>query len=162
MEAGQVIELGPGEVITCVRSAREGGAFENELELAPGVKGPPTHRHLEDEEVEILEGELVMVVDGTPHHLRAGDTLLIPAGTPHTFAVPKGAGPLRARGRCGIRFERVVDQHSGDGARFTRMARYLCEVDPDASYMVSPFVRGLLRLVAWFGRLRGVQLHPTR
>jgi hypothetical protein len=69
---------------------------------------------------------------------------------------------LKARGRCGLRFERVVDQHGGGGPAFTRMARYLSEVDPDASYMVSPFVRGLLRLVAWVGRLRGVELRPTQ
>ena len=107
----------------------------------------------------IREGEVEFVIDGKKRLLGPGDTLEIPPGTPHTFKVPKNGKVLRAFGRHGGRFERVVDQHAGDGARFTRMAMYLTRVDREASYMVSPMVRGLLRLFAAVGRLRGVKLH---
>lgn len=155
-----MVELGPGETVTCLESAAEGGMFAFELALDAGIKGPPVHRHEEDEHVEVLEGEIVFVVEGTPRHLRPGDSLHIPAGTPHTFHVPKDGAQLRALVRNGIRFERLVDQHAGGGAAFTRMAMYLRQVDPGASYMVSPAIRAVLACVAWVGRLRGVALQP--
>lgn len=99
-------------------------------------------------------------MNGDEHRLGPGDSLLIPAGTPHTFRVPGGGPPLRAFGRHGGRFEKVVDQHAGGGPAFTRMAIYLRKVDPGASYMVSPLVRALLAGVAAVGRLRRVRLHP--
>jgi len=159
MKPGEKIEMGKGAVITCLRRADAGGEFEFEIELAPGVDGPPTHHHPEPEYIEVLEGEVVFIVDGAKHQLGPGDVLDIPPGVAHTFHVPKGGGVLRARGRHGGRFERVVDQHAGDGARFTRMAIYLTRVDREASYMVNPMVRGLLAVIAAVGRLRGVRLH---
>lgn len=161
MHAGQTIELGKGESITCIRSTSEGGDFEFTLELEPGVDGPPTHHHPEPEYVEVVEGTVVFIVDGQKRELQAGDVLEIPPGVPHTFHVPKGGSALRARGRHGARFEKVVDQHAGEGARFIRMAMYLCHVDPQASYMVSPFVRAFLSLAALTGRLRGIELHHS-
>ena len=158
MVPGQRIELGPGELVTCVRSAAEGGVFEFELDLADGVDGPPTHHHPADETIDVRAGRIEVVVAGRRHVLGPGDRLEIPAGVPHTFRVPRGAGPLRARCRNGGRFERLVDQHA-DAPRFTRMALYATRVDREASYMVSPLVRGLLAVVALVGRLRGVRTY---
>jgi mannose-6-phosphate isomerase-like protein (cupin superfamily) len=159
MQAGETIELGKGETITCVRSSADGGPFEFTLELAAGVDGPPTHHHPDPECVEVVQGRVVFILDGEKRELGPGDVLEIPPGVPHTFFVPKGTEVLRAKGKHGARFERVVDQHAGGGARFMRMAMYLMRVDPEASYMVNPVVRGLLRVIAAVGRLRGVELH---
>ena len=48
-----------------------------------GVK-PPTHLHPKQEErFEVLEGEINVLLDGEERVIRAGDTLTVPAGTPH-------------------------------------------------------------------------------
>ena len=45
---------------------------------------PVTYNQDEDEWVAVLEGEAVLEMDGEQISLRRGDTLLIPAHTPHT------------------------------------------------------------------------------
>lgn len=48
-----------------------------------GVK-PPTHFHpSQDERFTVLEGEINVVLDGEERTIKAGDTLDVPAGTPH-------------------------------------------------------------------------------
>src|SRR5688572_25269153 len=144
MRAGETIR-DDGETITCLRSSSDGGRFEYEVELAAGKGGPPTHHHAEGPEVvEVIEGEIVFVVEGREHHLRAGDRLEIAAGVPHTFRNPSRERAVRARGWHGPRFEAAIGQLAGGGPTFTRLARYLTEVDPHASYMVSPLIRTVL------------------
>ncbi len=46
---------------------------------------PLTYNQDEDEWVAVLEGEAVLQIDGEGITLRRGDTLLIPAHTPHTI-----------------------------------------------------------------------------
>lgn len=66
--------------------------FEDIVE--PGV-GPGRHIHLEqDETFFILEGTFDIEVDGTRHHVEAGDVAFVPRGTVHAF---KNVG--RSRGR---------------------------------------------------------------
>jgi quercetin dioxygenase-like cupin family protein len=49
---------------------------------------PPYHVHRsEDECFHVLEGELVLLVDGVVTHARAGETHLAPKGVPHTYCV---------------------------------------------------------------------------
>jgi quercetin dioxygenase-like cupin family protein len=56
--------------------------------LAPRGSSPPYHvHHTEDECFHLLEGELVLLIDGTPKRLRAGETLLAPKEVPHTYRV---------------------------------------------------------------------------
>jgi putative monooxygenase len=43
------------------------------------------HFHNCEESVLILEGEAIAEVDGTRHHLKAGDTTWIPPNVPHRF-----------------------------------------------------------------------------
>jgi hypothetical protein len=48
-----------------------------------GVK-PPEHFHPKQEErFEVLEGEINVLLDGEHRVIRPGDTLTVPAGTPH-------------------------------------------------------------------------------
>jgi quercetin dioxygenase-like cupin family protein len=49
---------------------------------------PPYHVHTtEDETFHVVEGELVALVDGELRRARAGDTVLLPKGVPHTYCV---------------------------------------------------------------------------
>jgi quercetin dioxygenase-like cupin family protein len=44
----------------------------------------PEHSHSHEQVVNMLDGELEMVVDGVRHPLRAGDVLTIPGGSVHS------------------------------------------------------------------------------
>ena len=44
----------------------------------------PEHAHPHEQVVNMLEGELDIVVGGVPHRLKAGDILAIPGNTPHS------------------------------------------------------------------------------
>jgi quercetin dioxygenase-like cupin family protein len=49
---------------------------------------PPYHvHHTEDEVFHLIEGELVLLVDGQTMRVRAGETHLAPKGVPHTYRV---------------------------------------------------------------------------
>ena len=48
----------------------------------------PLHRHPnEDETFIVLEGELILNIDGTNHPGRAGSVISVPRGSPHAFVV---------------------------------------------------------------------------
>ncbi len=56
--------------------------------LAPRGESPPYHvHHTEDEVFHLLEGELVLLVDGQTQRLGAGETRLAPRGVAHTYRV---------------------------------------------------------------------------
>jgi putative monooxygenase len=50
----------------------------------PGAK-IPLHYHNVEEQVTIIEGEAVAIIDGERHILHAYDTTYVPAGMPHHF-----------------------------------------------------------------------------
>jgi mannose-6-phosphate isomerase-like protein (cupin superfamily) len=159
MKAGDVIRMDRDEEITCLRSGADGGRFEFEMRLGPGVDGPPLHSHAEGPEViEVVSGSLVLrFADAAPRTLSAGERVEIPAGRVHTFRNPSRTEPMIARGGHGHRFERSLDQLAPGGPSFTRLCRYLIGVDPRATYMHGWIVRFGMRVVALIGRLRGVQ-----
>jgi len=75
---------------------------------APAGDSPPYHiHHSEDECFHVLEGELVLLVDGEARRLRAGDTYLAPKGVPHTYRVVSEEARLLVVTTKGD-FERVV------------------------------------------------------
>lgn len=47
-------------------------------------KSLPEHHHIHEQVVNVLEGEFELTVNGTPHHLTAGDVLIIPPNAPHS------------------------------------------------------------------------------
>jgi len=52
--------------------------------FVPGAK-IPLHYHNVEEQVTIIEGEALAIIDGERHTLRAYDTTYVPAGVPHHF-----------------------------------------------------------------------------
>lgn len=60
---------------------------------APYNDSPPLHIHRNEDEVfHILDGEFRFVVDGQEHRRKAGDILLIPKGTPHSYCIESDGG----------------------------------------------------------------------
>jgi mannose-6-phosphate isomerase-like protein (cupin superfamily) len=159
MRAGDVIVDG-AETFTVTRSAADGDRFHFDLELAPGAVGPPLHTHEEPESFDILSGTIVFSLDGVDRSFSAGESFTIRPGCVHTFRNPSKSEVLRARATHGSRFERLVDQLAAGGPRFSRLSLSLHTVDPRASYMVSPFVRAMMRVAAWLALARGVTLVP--
>lgn len=52
----------------------------------------PSHQHPHEQIVTVIEGELELVVDGTPHRLTPGLVFVIPPNVPHS-----GTGIKRTR-----------------------------------------------------------------
>lgn len=52
---------------------------------AGGAPAPPHLHPAQEERFTVLAGAVETVIDGEPRTLRKGDTLVIPAGTPHVF-----------------------------------------------------------------------------
>lgn len=78
-----------GGVFTVKATAAEtgGSLFMFEDTMAQG-KTTPLHLHPEEEEaVFVLEGELLVHVDGKEHQVRAGGLFVAPRGVPHAFLV---------------------------------------------------------------------------
>jgi quercetin dioxygenase-like cupin family protein len=73
-----------------VNGCDTGGRFSMQEMYTPAFDpGPPLHSHSDaDEMFYILDGALKMTVEGAPCVAHAGDTLLIPRDTLHTFANP--------------------------------------------------------------------------
>jgi quercetin dioxygenase-like cupin family protein len=83
----QVVALGDGEGRELVPGVRMWplfgeGAMLNLLEFAPSAR-VATHSHPHEQLGLMLEGELVLEIDGVPHRLRPGDAYTIPGGVPH-------------------------------------------------------------------------------
>jgi quercetin dioxygenase-like cupin family protein len=97
-EAGDVLENPfTGQTLTFRRTTAEtaGELLEVESSWARAGQEPPVHHHpSQDEQFEVLEGELRAQVGGVERVLHAGDTLEVPARTPHSMWNP---GPGRAR-----------------------------------------------------------------
>lgn len=52
----------------------------------PSAKPEPVHVHpLQESRMRVLEGELVLVVDGVERRIGPGEEIVIPAGAPHFF-----------------------------------------------------------------------------
>ena len=100
VQAGDVIENPvTGERITFLRtSAQTGGSLaEMELELSPTAKLAAEHIHLRQEErFEVLDGLIRVRCGGSDSLAGAGETVVVPAGSPHAWA-PEGDAGARVR-----------------------------------------------------------------
>lgn len=87
-KAGENLWFGGGLVTFKVTSEQSGGQFCMIAHAASRGKRTPLHLHPDhDEWCYILEGELLLHVDGVEHIAGPGTTVWIPRGTPHAFLV---------------------------------------------------------------------------
>ncbi|MFJ9605159.1 cupin domain-containing protein [Kitasatospora sp. NPDC101176] len=93
-----VVRPGEGEAIvlgtTRMRVLEDGSHTGHRLAiaesvLAPHTQGPPQHRHARhDEGFYVLSGTVRFTVGAEDHDVSAGTLVMVPPGTPHTFANP--------------------------------------------------------------------------
>jgi quercetin dioxygenase-like cupin family protein len=77
-----------GGVFTWLAMANDtGGAFLLWEDRMDRGKLTPLHTHPADETMYILEGEILMHLDGADHPVAAGGMALAPRGVPHAFLV---------------------------------------------------------------------------
>lgn len=70
------------------RAGETGGAFLLFEDAMDRGKATPLHIHPDsDESMYILEGEIIMHMDGRDHHVTAGGLAVAPRGVPHAFLV---------------------------------------------------------------------------
>jgi quercetin dioxygenase-like cupin family protein len=90
------VEHARGATIQVLIGPEEGAGrfFTRQFTVQPGGR-IPEHRHadIEHEQV-VLEGEMVLCMNGEEHHVRAGDAIFIPAGTRHWYE-NRGQTPVR-------------------------------------------------------------------
>ncbi|MFJ4205548.1 cupin domain-containing protein [Streptomyces sviceus] len=96
--AVSVVGPGGGETIvlgtTRMRVLEDGSHTGHRLAiaesvLAPHTQGPPQHRHAQhDEGFYILSGIVRFTVGDEDHDATTGTLVMVPPGTPHTFANP--------------------------------------------------------------------------
>ncbi|MGH2979690.1 MAG: cupin domain-containing protein [Solirubrobacterales bacterium] len=98
-KAGDVLENPfTGQNLTFLRTTADTGGelLEVESRWTGGGQEPPEHHHpYQRERFDVLEGELRARVGDVEHTVRAGETLDVPAGTPHSMWNP-AAGRARA------------------------------------------------------------------
>lgn len=76
-----------GQRIEILRSAAEsnGSVLEMRSTYSRSEEPPPPHLHpLQEERLEVLEGRLRVLVDGREQVLGRGESIVIPAGRPHS------------------------------------------------------------------------------
>ncbi|MFJ5776240.1 cupin domain-containing protein [Streptomyces sp. NPDC093094] len=96
--AVSVVGPGDGETIvlgtTRMRVLEDGSHTGHRLAiaesvLAPHTQGPPQHRHARhDEGFYVLSGTVRFTVGDEDHDATTGTLVMVPPGTPHTFANP--------------------------------------------------------------------------
>jgi quercetin dioxygenase-like cupin family protein len=90
-EEGDRRQFWGGGLLTIKASAEEtgGSLFIFEDQMVHG-KVTPLHSHEEDEVLFVLEGEIVLHVDGAEHRLGRDGIAFAPRGAPHAFKVVSG------------------------------------------------------------------------
>ncbi len=112
--AGDVIEspvLGERIIFRKTAADTHGELLEFEAVAEPGTPGPVEHIHLRQaERVEVISGVMVARIAGREERVEAGQHIIIPASTPHTFC---NGGPgdlhLLAEFRPALQTERFFE-----------------------------------------------------
>ena len=104
MTAGDVLEMEPlGLRVEFRRTGEETGGELLEMEVSGRPRGFLNQRHVHPEQVERIEvilGTVKVAMNGREHVLRPGNSIEVPAGTPHTqVAVGDEPGTVRIQVR---------------------------------------------------------------
>ncbi|NEB22100.1 cupin domain-containing protein [Streptomyces coelicoflavus] len=86
---------GGARTVPLVTQAVGAEVFLTGQTLFDGGAGIALHTHNCPESVTILEGDALVEIDGTEHHLTRFDTTYVPAGTPHRFRNASATEPMR-------------------------------------------------------------------
>ncbi len=87
-EEGENLWFGGGLLTFKVTSEQSGGVLCMFEHTASQGKMTPLHLHPDDDEtVYILDGELLLHINGVEHHAGPGSVVWIPRGIPHAFLV---------------------------------------------------------------------------
>jgi quercetin dioxygenase-like cupin family protein len=93
---GQKISFMGMDLIWKITSAMSRGAYVAFVHVVPPGTGVPMHIHHNDEEsIFVVEGQVVVRVDGETFEMGPGDMVNMPRGTPHGFRAT-GDSPARA------------------------------------------------------------------
>jgi mannose-6-phosphate isomerase-like protein (cupin superfamily) len=116
-EAGQQIGSPAGMTLLFVKTGAETDGELLEMEATYSGDGgmPPLHLHpSQAEHFEILEGSMRTIVDGEERVYEAGESLDVPAGTPHQMGAQE---PTRMRWevRPAMRTAEFFERLYGDG-----------------------------------------------
>jgi quercetin dioxygenase-like cupin family protein len=86
---GERLRFWGGGILTMKATGEEtGGAFLLFEDAMSAGKTTPLHVHEgEDELLYVLEGEILVAIDGEEHQLGAGSVAFAPRGVPHAFLV---------------------------------------------------------------------------
>jgi quercetin dioxygenase-like cupin family protein len=96
-DEGEYIWFGAGLFTFKVTSEQSGGVFMVTADTMSRGKATPLHVHpLHDETLYLLEGELLVHLDGVEQVARAGTLAAIPRGTAHAFVVTSESAKLIA------------------------------------------------------------------
>lgn len=92
---GEFIWFGAGLLTFKVTSEQSGGAFLLLEDATPQGKTTPLHVHVDhDEVVYVVDGELLLHVNGTERRAGAGSVVSLPRGNPHAFLVTSESARL--------------------------------------------------------------------
>jgi quercetin dioxygenase-like cupin family protein len=113
---GELLWFGGGLVTIKVSSDESAGSFFLIEDVAKRGKTTPLHVHPdEDETFYVLEGELLVHIDGTEHTAGPGAVAFIPRGTPHAFVVTSEEARWLGFVTPGVAVERFM-RDAGDPA----------------------------------------------
>ena len=112
--AGEVLWFGGGAVTFKVTAEQSGGAYAVIHDRMPRGKTTPLHLHPTfDETIYVIDGELVVHIDGVDHIAGAGAVASIPRGVPHALLVTSEEAQIVAFVTPGDVFERFF-REGGD------------------------------------------------
>lgn len=97
--SAQPVERSKGATIQVLLGPEEGMPhfYTRRFTLEPGARIPAhRHAHIEHEQV-MLEGEMVLIIDGEERLAKAGDCIYIPSGVFHAY---ENRSPSLARFLC--------------------------------------------------------------
>jgi quercetin dioxygenase-like cupin family protein len=94
-EAGEFIWFGAGLFTFKVTSEQSGGVFILSEDTMGRGKTTPLHVHpVHDEAIYVVDGEILVHLNGVEHVARTGSVASIPRGTPHAFLVTSASATV--------------------------------------------------------------------
>lgn len=158
--------------ITKSTADTRGELFEAINVLAPIFAGPPLHTHpTAEESYAVVSGTLDVCVGGEWRKLTPGESVNVPAGTPHTLKNESGAEVRLVNvHKPALEFERFFRRLHAlvcscgvklppKGLRSAILLSMLFSEHPQELISVKPS-RGVMKALALIGRLLGYKLPP--